>query len=197
MKKIAFFFCLSLLLSCSNDKKAPKKADIKPTVITRYDNNLVIAFYFQDSLKERFNYFKKEDQNITQKQKLFQVEVENRTRALQEFVKRNEEKVQKGLLSQNEIAEIQQKAQKMEQELMQYQQTEGGRLEEESLKKTEALNKKIEALGKLYCEKNNIDILLIHGIGGQINFISNKMNVTSDFIRYLNENQATIEKDLK
>ena len=105
--------------------------------------------------------------------------------------------MQKGLLSQNEIAEIQQKAQKMEQELMQYQQAEGGRLEEESLKKTEALNKKIEALGKSYCEKNNIDMLLINGLGGQINFINNKMNVTSDFIRYLNENQATIEKDLK
>ena len=80
---------------------------------------------------------------------------------------------------------------------MQYQQTEGARLEQESLKKIEAITKKIEVLGKLYCEKNNIDILLIHGNGGQINFINNKMNVTSDFIRYLNENQATIEKDLK
>jgi acetylglutamate kinase len=49
----------------------------------------------------------------------------------------------------------------------------------------------------MYSEKNNIDILLIHGAGGQLNFINEKMNVTSDFIRFLNENQANIEKDLK
>ena len=197
MNRISYLLCLGLLLSCSNDKKSTTKVDTKPTVITRYDKNLVTAFYYQDSLKERFNFYKKEDQSMSQKQKAFQAEVEKRTKDLQEFVKRNEEKVQKGLLSQNEIAEIQQKAQKMEQELMQYQQAEGGRLEEESLKKTEALNKKIEALGKSYCEKNNIDMLLINGLGGQINFINNKMNVTSDFIKYLNENQETIEKDLK
>jgi len=38
---------------------------------------------------------------------------------------------------------------------------------------------------------------LIHGVGGQLNFINAKMNVTADFIRFLNENQASIENDLK
>jgi Skp family chaperone for outer membrane proteins len=85
----------------------------------------------------------------------------------------------------------------MEQELMQYQQFQAAKIEEESGKKLEAITKKIETLGKMYSEKNNIDILLIHGAGGQLNFINSTMNVTSDFIRFLNENQASIEKDLK
>jgi Skp family chaperone for outer membrane proteins len=93
--------------------------------------------------------------------------------------------------------QIQQKAQTMEQELMQYQQAQAAKIEEESVKKLEAITKKIETLGKMYSEKNNIDILLIHGAGGQLNFINEKMNVTSDFIRFLNDNQASIEKDLK
>ena len=93
--------------------------------------------------------------------------------------------------------QIQQKAQLMEQQLMQYQQTEGTKLEQESIKKIEAITKKIEVLGKTYCEKNNIDLLLIQGNGGQINFINNKMNVTTNFINFLNESQATIEKDIK
>jgi Skp family chaperone for outer membrane proteins len=93
--------------------------------------------------------------------------------------------------------QIQQKAQIMEQELMQYQQTQAAKIEEESVKKLEAITKKIETLGKMYSEKNHIDILLIHGAGGQLNFINEKMNVTADFIRFLNENQASIEKDLK
>jgi outer membrane protein len=158
---------------------------------------LVIAYYHQDSLKERFDYNKKEDQVITRKQKMFEAEMKRRGKELEDYVRRNDEKARNGLLSQNEIMQIQQKAQSMEQELMQYQQAQAAKIEEESVKKLEAITKKIETLGKMYSEKNNIDILLIHGAGGQLNFINEKMNVTSDFIRFLNENQANIEKDLK
>lgn len=196
--KLFFASCLGfLLLSCNDAKKKDSAADKSQTVITRYDKSLVIAYYHQDSLKERFDYYKKEDQVITRKQKLFEAEMKRRGKELEDYVRRNDEKARNGLLSQNEIMQIQQKAQSMEQELMQYQQTQAAKIEEESVKKLEAITKKIETLGKMYSEKNNIDILLIHGAGGQLNFINEKMNVTSDFIRFLNENQASIEKDLK
>jgi outer membrane protein len=196
--KLFFASCLGfLLLSCNDAKKKDAEADKNPTVITRYDKSLVIAYYHQDSLKERFDYYKKEDQVITRKQKTFEAEMKRRGKELEDYVRRNDEKARNGLLSQNEIMQIQQKAQSMEQELMQYQQAQAAKIEEESVKKLEAITKKIETLGKMYSEKNNIDILLIHGAGGQLNFINEKMNVTSDFIRFLNENQANIEKDLK
>jgi Skp family chaperone for outer membrane proteins len=101
------------------------------------------------------------------------------------------------LLSQNEIAQVQQRAQEMQNQIMQYQQTEGAKIEEEAMKSLEAVNKKIEALGKKYCEKHQIDLLLMHGAGGQINFINPSMDVTSEFVNFLNENQAQIEKELK
>lgn len=196
--KLFFASCLGfLLLSCADAKKKDAEVDKNPTVITRYDKSLVIAYYHQDSLKEGFDYYKKEDQVITRKQKMFEAEMKRRGKELEDYVRRNDEKARNGLLSQNEIMQIQQKAQSMEQELMQYQQTQAAKIEEESVKKLEAITKKIETLGKMYSEKNNIDILLIHGAGGQLNFINEKMNVTSDFIRFLNENQANIEKDLK
>ena len=196
--KLFFASCLGfLLLSCNDAKKKDAEADKNPTVITRYDKSLVIAYYHQDSLKERFDYYKKEDQVITRKQKMFEAEMKRRGKELEDYVRRNDEKARNGLLSQNEIMQIQQKAQTMEQELMQYQQAQAAKIEEESVKKLEAITKKIETLGKMYSEKNNIDILLIHGAGGQLNFINEKMNVTSDFIRFLNDNQASIEKDLK
>jgi outer membrane protein len=196
--KLFYASCLGfLLLSCNDAKKKDAEADKNPTVITRYDKSLVIAYYHQDSLKEGFDYYKKEDQVITRKQKTFEAEMKRRGKELEDYVRRNDEKARNGLLSQNEIMQIQQKAQTMEQELMQYQQAQAAKIEEESVKKLEAITKKIETLGKMYSEKNNIDILLIHGAGGQLNFINEKMNVTSDFIRFLNENQANIEKDLK
>lgn len=196
--RLFFLLVAGLLLqSCGNKEDKADKADKNPTVITRYDKSLVIAFYHQDSLKERFDYYKKEDQVITRKQKMFEAEMKRRGKELEDYVRRNDEKARNGLLSQNEIMQIQQKAQTMEQELMQYQQSQAAKIEEESVKKLEVITKKIETLGKMYCEKNNIDILLIHGAGGQLNFINEKMNVTSDFIRFLNDNQASIEKDLK
>jgi hypothetical protein len=39
-------------------------------------------------------------------------------------------------------------------------------------------------------------LLLIQGQGGQINYINKKMDVTKEFINFLNENQTTIEKEL-
>ena len=91
----------------------------------------------------------------------------------------------------------QQKAQQMESNIMQYQQTEGAKLEAETLKKLEDISNKIEVLGKKYCEIHQIDILLMHGKGGQLNYISETMDVTKEFIQFLNENQKEIEKDLK
>ncbi|MBM3424920.1 MAG: OmpH family outer membrane protein [Bacteroidetes bacterium] len=197
MKNSCILLLVLLTLACSTNNIKEKKADTKPTVISRYDNHLVVAFYYQDSLKEGFTFYKREDKLVTQKQKSFEAELQKRTKELEDYIRRNDDKARNGLLSQNEIVQIQQKAQSMEQQIIQYQQSEGARLEQESMKKIEAITKKIEVLGKAYCEKNNIDILLIHGVGGQLNFINAKMNVTADFIRYLNENQASIEKDLK
>jgi Skp family chaperone for outer membrane proteins len=93
--------------------------------------------------------------------------------------------------------QIQQQAQRLEADLMQYQQAQGAKLEEETLKKLEAISKKIEAFGKRFCEENKIDILLIHGPGGQVNYISPAMDVTRSFTSYLNAHQSEIEADIQ
>lgn len=186
----------SILVSCGSKETKPTK-DSTPKVVQRDMKGLVIAYYSNDSIKEKFEYYKKEDALVTKKQKAFQAEIQRRTNEYQRYLERKDQEARGGLLSQNEIAQAQQKAQQMESVIMQYQQTEGARLEEETVKRLEGINKKIEALGKKYCEKHKIDILLIHGDGGQLNYINPSMDVTTEFINFLNENQAQIEKELK
>jgi Skp family chaperone for outer membrane proteins len=186
----------SILVSCGSKETKPTK-DSTPKVVQRDMKGLVIAYYSNDSIKEKFEYYKKEDALVTKKQKAFQAEIQGRTNEYQRYLERKDQEARGGLLSQNEIAQAQQKAQQMESVIMQYQQTEGARLEEETVKRLEGINKKIEALGKKYCEKHKIDILLIHGDGGQLNYINPSMDVTTEFINFLNENQAQIEKELK
>ena len=197
MKKIISLLVIptAILFSCGSKEEVKK--DSTPKVQARDMNGLVIAYYSNDSIKENFEYYKREDAAVTKKQKAFQAEVQRRTTEYQNFLQRKDQEARGGLLSQNEIAQAQQKAQQMEASIMQYQQTEGARLEEETLKKLEDISKKIEALGKKYCEKHKIDILLIHGEGGQLNYINPSMDVTTEFINFLNENQNQIEKDLK
>lgn len=191
---ILIALCFSLF-SCQDKPVKDKKASI-PKVEKRALDGLVIAYYVNDSIKTKFQYYKEQDALVTKKQKVFQAELQRRNKELENYVQRNDEKARSGLLSQNEIAQIQQKAQQMEQSLMQYQQVQGAKIEEETMTKLEAISKKIEVLGKQYCEKHNIDILLIHGDGGQLNYINSSMDITEEFIIFLNENQSKIEKDL-
>jgi outer membrane protein len=197
MKSLIFSASLlgiTLFASCGK-KPAPKK-DTTPKVAVRSLGGLKIAYYSNDSIKANFEYFVKEEGIIKKKQKAFEAEVERRTKAYEAFITKKDAEARGGLLSQNEITQVQQRAQEMQNQIMQYQQTEGAKIEELAMKSLETVNKKIEALGKKYCEKHQIDILLMHGEGGQINYINSRMDVTTEFVNFLNENQAQIEKEL-
>jgi Skp family chaperone for outer membrane proteins len=195
LKSLVYITISFILFACGTETKKETK-NTKPKIEVRNSKGLKIAYYNNDSIKEKFEYYKREDAAVTKKQKAFQTELEKRTREYEKFVQRKDQEARTGLLSENEIMLAQQKAQQMQALIMQYQQTQGAKIEEETVKKLEAINKKIEALGKKYCELHGIDLLLIHGEGGQLNYIHPSMDVTTEFINYLNENQDQIEKEL-
>ena len=188
---------LFVAASCGKGKNEASKENTTPKVEKRDMKGLKIAYYSSDSLKVYFDYFKNEEAIVTKKQEKFQKEVQRRQNEYQNFILRNNERLRSGMLSENDQMQIQQKAQQMEASLMQYQQEEGGKLEKETMEKLEVIGKKIEVFGKEFSEENGIDLLLIHGQGGQINFINSAMDVTKEFTAFLNEKQSEIEKDLK
>lgn len=163
--------------------------------VTRLDG-LKIAYYSNDSVKKYFAYFKREEAAAEKKQKRFEAQLQKLTDDYEAYIVKKDQEARAGLLSQNEIAMVQQKAQQMQASAMEFQQKEGARIEKETLKSLEAINKKVEQWGKKYCEKHHIDLLLIQGQGGQINYINSAMDVTKPFVNFLNENQTKIEKEL-
>ena len=191
------FFALIAAACGKKENTEDKKKDTTPKVEVRDMKGLKIAYYNSDSLKVYFEYFKEQEAIVTRKQTAFQKEVDRRTKEYQAFIIRNNQKLQNNELSENQAMQIQQRAQQMEAELMQYQQTEGAKLEKETMQKLESISKKIEVYGKEFSEENGIDILLIHGQGGQINYINSSMNVTKEFTEFLNQHEAEIEKDIK
>jgi Skp family chaperone for outer membrane proteins len=196
-KLIILFSFGAILVSCGGNKVTKEAENTVPKVEASKMGELKIAYYDSDSLKKYFDYYRIQDSIVTKKQLSFQKEVEKRSQEYQNFVMRKDGEARSGLLSQNEMAQVQQKMQQMEADLMRYQQERGAQLEGETMKKLEEISKKITVLGKQFSEENKVDILLIHGQGGQLNFINPTMDVTKEFIAFLNQRQSEIEKELK
>lgn len=193
MKKLLGISLITALAACGGQTE---KESTQPKVEARKAGELKIAYYDQDSVSKYFEYFKMEDSLIKQKQIVFQKEVERRTRDLQDYVVQQERKNQSGLLSQNDLMQIQQTIQKREQSLMQYQQEEGGKIESEAIDKMNTINNRVKLFSKEFCEKNNIDILLIYSPMAPINYIEPGMDVTKEFTAYLNERQDEFQGEL-
>ena len=198
--KISLYIIASslILLSCSNEseKETELVSSASVNTLEKDTSGLVIAFYFNDSLKEGFTYYKNIDEDVSRKNLAFQNELKRKTNNLENFVSKKGAEAQQGLLSENEILKIQQKAQRMEAELMQYQQQEGAQLEAEVMRKLTDINNKVISFGKKFSEENGIDLLMGYADGGQINYVNPSMDVTRAFIDFLNKEQKLIEEDL-
>jgi len=190
-------FSSLFLLACSNQPSQEKKEEKNsvPAAVFQDTSGLKIAFYQLDSLRSQFNYYKKQDEVVSQRQLAFQREVQNRTAAYEKYLLQKDSEAKKGLLSENDMIAVQQKAQKMQEDIMKYQQTEGAKIQEDMARKLELIDKKIEGIGKKYSEKHKIDILIAHSKGGQFTFINPSMDVTKEFMNFLNENQDQFGKN--
>jgi outer membrane protein len=196
MNKLVLFASIFgfIVLGCSDNKPKPSTT---PTVDKRDMKGLKIAYYNSDTLKEQFIFFKEQDSLMTSKQKAFESELQRKQQEFEAFISKNEGMMKQGLLSENEQAALSQKAQAMQKQIMDYQQNQGQALEKEAIDKMTVIGNKVEKFAKEFSQKNKIDVLLIHGKGGQIGYIDTSMDVTKEFVNYLNEKQAEIAKELK
>jgi outer membrane protein len=196
MNKFFGLAALALITLGSCGEKKKEEISTTPKVQEVKAGSLKIAFYNQDSLKAQFDYYVEQDEYVKNKQIALQKEVDRMTNDFKGFLERNDKKAKEGQLSQVQIQQIQLQAQQKEQEIMEYQQSRGAALEEETIKLLEELGKKIETYSRQYSEKHKIDILLTHSAGGQFAYITPNMDVTKEFIAYLNQHEAEIKKDM-
>lgn len=199
MKKVLLLSAL-VAFGCGEKKSdtasAKKESKAKTEVKERAAGTLKLAFYYQDSVATQFDYYRKQESIITAKQKEFQAEVDRMTRNYQEFLQRNDQKAQQGLLSQVQIQKIQEEAAKRQQQIMEFQQSRGGQLENEALQKSDEIGRKIDNYARMFCEENGLDIMLVHGRGGQVAYAHPSMDMTADFVAFLNEHEDEIQKDM-
>ena len=166
--------------SCvTKTKKEEALKNVAPASLEKRDEGgLKICFYNQDSLQIHFKYFREQDSIITKKQLAYQNKIQRKSQNLQNYIIKYEERAK-------------------EKAIMQLQQTEGARLEEETYNKMEVIGNKIEFFAAKYSEENEIDLFLVHARGGQFKYLHSSMDVTKEFTEYLNQHQDDLIDDLE
>lgn len=198
MKRLTVLFPVIalLLMACNGGKEKNKPGATTENVPIVRTEGLKIAYYIQDSLKTGYKYYAELDSTVKIKQLAFQKELQKRESALRNYIAANEEKANSGLLSAFDIQKVQEEAQKRQQAYMQYQESEGMKLEQETTQHLEVLSNRINDAAKKFSKENGIDILMMHGMGSGLTYITEEMNVTQAFIEYLNKYQAELDKSI-
>ncbi len=191
---------IAVLMSCGDDNSEQEKkenVDTTAKVQTRKQGELKIAFYYQDSVAANFEFFREQDSIITKKQIAYQNELKSKQQKFQNYILTQQQRQESGLLSQNEIMQVQQSIQNQEQQLYEFQETRGAALDKEAVQRMTDINKKIKKFSEDYCNENGIDILLIYADGSQVQFITSEMDLTNEFVAYLNKRQGELADDIQ
>jgi outer membrane protein len=181
----------AVLTACSEETKKDKEVEA-PSVPTVDPQGLKIAFYESDSLNEGFTFLKTQDSLLKIKQEKFQKDLESRQRNLEAKYNQLVEGEQKMLYTAAELQNKKMEFERQSQSLQMYQQNEGTKLQEEAMEMQKVLQNKVSEFSKRYCEKYKIDMLIMHGEGGQFSYYNPKMDVTKSFIEFVNAEQKKL-----
>ncbi|MFT6500142.1 MAG: Skp family chaperone for outer membrane protein [Crocinitomicaceae bacterium] len=156
--------------------------------------DLTMAFYKADSIVSEIEYFRVKDSIFTAKLMAFQNKIEAENLKLNEYSRIQQAKLEKGLLTDNEVAHVQSRIQAMQGNILKTQEA----WEKASL---EAQDEHLEILITLseihrkYSEKNKIDVLIKQERGLSFGYINPSMDVTDDFMKFANEEFNKLEKE--
>ena len=196
MNKLFFLAIVVMFSSCSDGDVKEKVIEKQVNLVSKDSSGLVLAFYNFDSLRLRFEYYKNVEDQLAKSQASLQNKYQAKTVKYQNYVSKKQKDIEAGLLSQNEMLQVQQKAGQMEQEIIEFQQRETAKLEVNMMQKQQDINSKVESFGKMFSELHGIDVLFQYAQGQQINYINPNMDVTTGFINFLNTEQKKLENDL-
>ena len=194
-----------LITSCNNNPTSADATDDNVSISKRMSNDsvsgVVIAYYIQDSISKGFNFYRKIDSILKSKEKEFEISLRGKYEGYQKFEETVRKKMEAGEITGFQLDELQREALAKQEAIANYERQRGGELQQESVEYTTVLMNKISEAGREFSEENGIDLLFFYQKGGQITYISDAMDVTQQFINFLNKREdelmGSFEEDLE
>lgn len=171
---------VALLASCGNSSGNNSSS-------SGSSSGLSVAYYIKDSVATHYTYFMDSQKEIEQ----MELEVGAKANELQQqyakLANEYQTKMSQGLLSKNGEAFYSKKMQQLQLEMTSLEQTEGAELNSKAEKFQEELLDKLDKYGKAFAEKNGYNLILAKEKMGSILYADESMDITMDFIEYMNE----------
>jgi outer membrane protein len=190
-----------LLTSCNSSTEVTDSEVDSVSISKKMANDsisgVVIAYYIQDSISQGFNFYRKIDSILKAKEKEFEVTLRGKYEGYQKFEESVRKKMEAGEITGFQLDELQREAVAKQESIANYERQRGGELQQESMEYTTVLMNKISEAGREFSEENGIDLFFFYQKGGQITYISDAMDVTQQFINYLNKREDELMGDFE
>lgn len=164
-------------------------------------SGIVIGYYIQDSISQGFNFYRKIDSILKSKEKEYEVALRGKYESYQNFEESVRRKMEAGEITGFQLDELQREAVAKQESIANFERQRGGELQQESMEYTTVLMNKISEAGREFSQEKGIDLLFFYQKGGQITYISDAMDVTQQFINYLNKREdelmGSFEEDVE
>ncbi len=147
--------------------------------------DMKIAFVYTDSVINKYEFFKKKSEEITEKGKKFDADLQSRARGFEQEVATFQQTG--GNMTQNQIRAKQDELMQKEQNLMTYR---NNLMQELSTDESKLLNdvyEQVQVYMKEYAKENGIDVILSYTRGGGLWYATDAIDVTQSVAEGLNK----------
>lgn len=191
MKKGFKFFAvlgLASVLFYSCDKKSASTTDGATSEERVAAGDMKVAFVYTDSVINKYDYFKKLSEEITEKGKRFDSDLQSRARGFEQEVATFQQTG--GGMTQNQARAKQDELMQKEQNLMTYRNNLMQELSADEAKLMNDVYEQVQAYMKEYAKENGIDIILSYTRGGAMWFATDAIDVTASVVEGINKKYA-------
>lgn len=189
MNKIFLLGLIGLLtLASCGEKKSSKTAEKAD------EAQLKIAYYIKDSVPNNLIFYKEFATDIEEKAKVYEERLFKLQQEGQNMLQSYQRQMQAGLLTQNQAQSYEQRIQKKQEQMQVLQETEGADIERQNYEGNLAVIDKLEKYAKQYSEENGYTMMFAWQQAGQILYMEPSMDVTMDFINFMNEKEGDAPK---
>lgn len=183
LKFIGVFGLATILLySCGQKTESTTASSSEERVAA---GDMKIAFVYTDSVINNYEFFKKKSEEITEKGKKFDADLQSRARGFEQEVATFQQTG--GNMTQNQIRAKQDELVQKEQNLMTYRNNLMQELSSDESKLLNDVYEQVQVFVKEYAKENGIDIILSNTRGGALWFATDAIDVTKNVTEGLNK----------